>query len=287
MNIFLGVLLGLVACFHSVVGMSLSDSASIWMYHIKSSPSDIQAILTYPYSHKKETLTFTAVELALISTDKATTSWLQETVSPKFQSDYPDLGLPHVAIADEYLIVAVTGLYINGVFRGDSKIQHTALLAGKATTYSYFYSHVFLKGMFGRSRPYSDLNNPSGSTLYTEDPWDFGHSHNFQLASTSEGSAFPSFHFTLFFSVGKVFEDMYDNKWLGWGIPALGLLPNFQGHAHWTSDMVAGALIGRMIGKTVVDTYRRGSPPEMSHATHQWAPIFYADTVGMYYTYTF
>ena len=66
----------------------------------------------------------------------------------------------------------------------------------------------------------------------------------------------PSFHLTMYFSVAKVYQEMYDNYWLPYGVLALIFASNIKGHHHWVGDMVAGGIIGTMIGSQVVSNYR-------------------------------
>ncbi len=65
----------------------------------------------------------------------------------------------------------------------------------------------------------------------------------------------PSFHFTLYFSTARVYAGVYDNWIIPYGIAAALALNSAEGHNHWVSDMVAGALIGTGIGQIVLSNY--------------------------------
>ncbi|WP_297815818.1 hypothetical protein [uncultured Polaribacter sp.] len=44
----------------------------------------------------------------------------------------------------------------------------------------------------------------------------------------------------------------YDNYWIPYGVMSAVFFSNVKGHQHWFSDMVAGAIVGTLIGRSVV-----------------------------------
>jgi len=66
----------------------------------------------------------------------------------------------------------------------------------------------------------------------------------------------PSFHFTMYFSTARVYSGVYDNYLIPYGLAAALALQSADGHNHWVSDMVAGALIGTGIGNVVLNNYQ-------------------------------
>jgi hypothetical protein len=60
----------------------------------------------------------------------------------------------------------------------------------------------------------------------------------------------------MYFSVAQVYAQMYDNYWLPYGALALIFASNIRGHHHWVGDMVAGGIVGTLIGRQVVSNYR-------------------------------
>lgn len=73
-----------------------------------------------------------------------------------------------------------------------------------------------------------------------------------------DADAFPSNHATQAFAVASVIAAHYDDRrWVQWTAYSLatgvGIARVYHG-AHWTSDVIAGAAIGSLVGHTVVTT---------------------------------
>ena len=101
-----------------------------------------------------------------------------------------------------------------------------------------------------------DLANPPASPgVFTTDPFDFFNSTGIHFRPHAEGTAMPSFHFTLYFSTARVYSGVYDNSLIPYGVATALALATAEGHNHWVSDMVAGALIGTGIGNVVLNNY--------------------------------
>jgi hypothetical protein len=67
--------------------------------------------------------------------------------------------------------------------------------------------------------------------------------------------SFPSGHTTEAFAVASVISAHYDSPWVDTAAYSIAGLVGYARHehnAHWTSDIVAGAIIGTTIGHTVV-----------------------------------
>ena len=64
------------------------------------------------------------------------------------------------------------------------------------------------------------------------------------LTPSNFGTSFPSFHYTAYFSVARVYSGVYDNSWVPYVVAGALLASNIRSHNHWVSDMAAGALIG-------------------------------------------
>jgi membrane-associated phospholipid phosphatase len=98
-----------------------------------------------------------------------------------------------------------------------------------------------LKGAFGRSRPHD-----------SESSTDF---HPF-----SGSSSFPSGHTTQAFAVASVIATEYDSRWIAaaaYGTATLAGYARALHDRHYTSDVVGGALLGTLVGRTVVRHNRR------------------------------
>lgn len=284
----LGSIIGLMLGSVLVAEVDNKPAGNIVIDQLKTIPQELGEIWGYPVSHPKETALFGVGMLGLIATDVETTRFVQDHIEPRFESKLPEPNmLPHLSGTDEYLILGLAGLYSTSLVIGNTQGQQAAIGAVKAMVHTYLYSHLGLKGIFGRQRParsLSSASDPKGPR--TKNPWDFGNGHPIYIHPEVYGTAFPSFHVGLFFSVGKVFERVYDNAWLGYGIAALGLLPHFRGHNHWVSDMVGGALIGQMIGDAVVNQMS-GTQTIHSETVSTWRPYISNGEVGMSWNRTF
>jgi len=221
---------------------------------VLSTPNDLKDLFLYPIKNPKKTALFSGITLALVATDVPTTDFVQDHINPLFKRRIHTMDyLPTTAEA-EFLFAGLVSLYGGSLIAKSEKGQVAAILSTKAMVYSYLYSHLVLKSIFGRSRPCPDLDNPEEG-VYTSNRWKFGNVHKPYFDSRSEHTGFPSFHFTMFFAAAKTLQRVYDSYWIPYAVCAIGLLPHFKGHNHWVSDMVGGALIGTMIGNVIADNY--------------------------------
>jgi hypothetical protein len=94
----------------------------------------------------------------------------------------------------------------------------------------------------------------------------------------------PSFHFTMFFSVARVYARSYDNYWLPYVVAAGMLGSDITGHRHWVSDMVAGALLGTFIGNRVYDSHMKRKNTSGPLSNWDVYPFAVADGMGVYLT---
>jgi membrane-associated phospholipid phosphatase len=98
------------------------------------------------------------------------------------------------------------------------------------------------KLVIGRARPNQ-----------TDDPLEF---HPFD----NHFKALPSAHATQAFVVASVISAHSDRFWVSasaYGLASLVAFARVYHNAHWTSDVVAGALIGTLVGRTVVAVNKR------------------------------
>lgn len=223
-------------------------------------PGELSSIASYPWRKTDDFLKYSLGIGALILLDKPLTRAYQKHIEqPMSGFRVPDA--PGVfknaggGGTDGWLLLGISGTYLGGFAAGDAKTQRVGIAAAKAVTYSVLVSQLALKTVFGRKRPYSDLSNPSSDDNFTDNPLDFGNRRKPSYRSDSYASSFPSFHFTAWFAAAKVYQQAYDNYWAPYGLLTVGLASNIQGHHHWVSDMVAGALIGTLIGSAVSEGY--------------------------------
>lgn len=229
--------------------------------------ADLKGILRYPLDHPRATRNALLGIGLLVLADRSVTNAYQNHVEKAlsgfslpelpWQSGFDKLGLVK---EDGWLLSSIGATYLYGAVAKDDQARRAALLSTKALAYSVLTSQIVLKSVIGRKRPYPDLDNPTSSDIYTDDPLDFGNFHGISLASDGYGTSMPSYHFTQYFAVARVYSGIYDNSWVPYGVVGVLAASDIKGHHHWVSDMVAGSLIGIAIGNVVLDSneqYRR------------------------------
>jgi membrane-associated phospholipid phosphatase len=239
-------------------------------------PGELGQIVTFPVRDPKTTGLFLLGAAALVSIDRQTTTFWQDHVETVFDGfSLPALPrINHISTESEYVYGAIGLTYLGGLAFNNERAQTAALLSAKAVAYSYITSQLILKPLFGRIRPVDNLSTFSGDPgLRTTDPWAFGYG-NGQIPWTSVeyATSMPSFHFTMYFAVARVYSGMYDNAFWPYLATAVVAASDIRGHHHWVSDMVAGALIGTGIGNLVLNRYE--------NRRNRQNPLFVVPTVS-------
>lgn len=149
------------------------------------------------------------------------------------------------------------GLGVYGFGFGDVKMQTTTLLATQSYIISAVYSDL-LKRVFGKQRPvYMD------PATHEAEPKFFGPFYKPRDANGKKIDvlSFPSGHTIAAFSAATVFAMEYKDKpWvpvLAYGAASLIGLSRITENKHWISDVFAGAAIGYLSGRLVVNNYHR------------------------------
>jgi membrane-associated phospholipid phosphatase len=211
----------------------------------------------------KKTATYAGGILGLIAIDKYTTDFLHNHIEPAIDYSLPNITIGNqnhywISGNDAYMAYPVIGLYFSSVALKYEKGQYVAINAIKSLSYSILISHLVLKSIFARNRPYRP--NRTGSKVgdyWTKDPWDFGNYHPIYFESRHNGTAFPSLHATAFFAMAKVFQMEYNNYWIPYTFMAGVFMSNLDAHEHWVSDLVLGGILGTVIGRSVVLSSRK------------------------------
>lgn len=269
-------------------GSRFDTSAGILTDALYTIDDDLRGIFRYPLDNPETTGLFLLGIGALILADKPITSFYQDTIEPAVG----DFHLPPIKAPDalsflsnesRYLAAGLAGSYAFGLAFNDERAQTAAVLATKAVAYSYLTSHVILKSVLGRARPVPNLSSFSGDPGdLTTDPLDFGNFHGVSLNSAAYGTAMPSFHVTHYFAAARVYAGVYDNYLVPYGLTGVLFASNIKGHRHWVSDMLAGALIGTVIGEVVLDSYYGYMDNSVSIA-----PYASSDEFGLYFSKSF
>ncbi|HEY1251862.1 MAG TPA: phosphatase PAP2 family protein [Thermoanaerobaculia bacterium] len=113
----------------------------------------------------------------------------------------------------------------------------------------------------------------------------------FQPFQGGNDLAMPSGHATQAFAVASVISAHSDRFWVSasaYGLASLVAFARVYHNAHWTSDVVAGALIGTLVGRTVVavnNRIRSGASDRPVHVS--FTPIVGKDQKGAGVTIVF
>ncbi|HEX4748837.1 MAG TPA: phosphatase PAP2 family protein [Bryobacteraceae bacterium] len=145
-------------------------------------------------------------------------------------------------------LIAPTSIYFAGLIRKDTKMQHTALLAGEAVADSEIVETV-LKDISNRARPSTFANH---SNYW--DSWFEG-----KGSKVSGGGSFPSGHTIVAFSIATVVAHRYrTHRWVpyvAYGGAAVIAFSRLSLSAHFASDVFVGAALGYSISRFAVLQY--------------------------------
>lgn len=166
-----------------------------------------------------------------------------------------DRAAKHLSDMGIYGSMAAAGtFYLCGKFMNDPEATATGTDAITSGLISGAVIVPILKTVIGRDRPSRD------------------HGPYFFKPVSGSDSGLPSGHATVAFSVAAVITAHYQDPWvqgLAYGVAGLTSLARIAGNDHYTSDVVAGALIGWGVGKAIVRmnrTYRFGKRASLSLA---------------------
>jgi membrane-associated phospholipid phosphatase len=162
----------------------------------------------------------------------------------------------------QYGLPVLIGFYGVGLAADDYNAKTVALDGFSASVISSLTTSIF-KGIAGRARPNSGLGP-----------------HHWNLFGGDQ--SFPSGHATGAFAFASVIAGHYDSPWVAttaYTIASLVGVARIEQDAHWASDVVAGGLIGGLIGHHLVqfnETWRENHElaPEIgtdgSELTFSW-----------------
>jgi hypothetical protein len=140
----------------------------------------------------------------------------------------------------QYSIGVLGGFYLAGSIGNNETAQAVAQDGLAASIIASGMITPAIKFFTGRARPRENLG--------------VAHFHPFSL-SYSSNSSFPSGHTTEAFALASVIASHYEETWVAtasYSVAGLvGVARSYHG-AHFTSDVLAGALIGTLVGKSVV-----------------------------------
>ncbi|WP_405564495.1 phosphatase PAP2 family protein [Polaribacter sp. Asnod6-C07] len=239
----------------------------------------------------KKTGYYTAGILGLIATDKITTKFYHNNIEPNIDYSLPNItpkflrSSKNVWINGEnsYLTYPIIGVYLGSLITNNEKGQFAAANSLKAIAYSTIITQLSLKTILGRNRP----NRPIDGVIsepFTNNNWDFFNSRDGYLYGSPKGTSLPSMHATGYFALAKVIQMEFDNYWIPYSIMAITFLSDIKSHEHWVSDMVAGGIIGTLIGRSIVKSSwkARGILPQKQRSiSFNYIPQFSSEFTGI------
>ncbi|MDB4297233.1 phosphatase PAP2 family protein [Flavobacteriaceae bacterium] len=255
-------------------------------------PSDFSYMGNAITKDWKTSLAYTGGMAALVLLDKPTTKFWQNHIETNVDYHLPDIrignqGWPWLNhnTEDAYVSYSLIGLYVGSLATKYEKGQYVFINAFKALTYSEIFTQLILKTISGRQRPHrylDDIYTPKEP--FTNNPYDFFNKRDKYLFSSPYGSSFPSLHATAFFAMAKVAQMEFDNYWVPYGALTLFFMSNVKAHNHWFSDLVGGALVGTIIGRSVVKSSweKRGIIKDKKKLSFKVIPNLSKDFQGLH-----
>jgi membrane-associated phospholipid phosphatase len=131
-----------------------------------------------------------------------------------------------------------------GYLAQNEKMKETALLSLESFAVAGAIN-VAVKAGVGRARPDVGEGKSSFKPFAVDK----------LMSGDLDYTSFPSGHTVDAFSIASVFADSYDSPWVGitaYGLASLVCLQRIYADRHWASDVFAGAVLGTVVGKSVV-----------------------------------
>jgi len=197
---------------------------------------DALAVATAPSDWGRQEWLAAGLGLAAV----AGTALLLDRPVRVFARDHRNPGADRVALQVErfggdYSFAIVGGFYAYGKLMGREEAARTGVEALEASLITSGLNSV-VKRAVGRSRPSAE-----------EGP--------FQFRPFGTGQSLPSGHTAQAFTVAAVIAEHYPEPWVRWvvyGTATLVGAARIQQDVHYASDVVAGALLGSLVGHAVV-----------------------------------
>lgn len=170
----------------------------------------------------------------------ATAAWADKPIEEEFRrqrtKNNDDFAKATQPFGAEYSFVVLGALELGGIAFHDDNARATAQDGLASSLVAAGIITPALKYVIGRSRPSKDKG-----------------SHHF--SPFSGDASFPSGHATQAFAVASVIAEHYDSPLIkigSYAVASMVAYARMERRAHWASDVLAGALIGTVVGRTIV-----------------------------------
>jgi membrane-associated phospholipid phosphatase len=159
-----------------------------------------------------------------------------------------EVGKIYDDISPDYFIAGVAGAaLIGGLAFKDRKLVTTGRLVLESAVMTQILTG-WAKGVFGRSRPYTDRGAK--------------HFDLFKFSKNGDFKSMPSGHVSSIFSTVTVLTKQHEVWWVEIPAYTFAVAVAFQrmnSRNHWFSDTVVGGALGYWVGSTLVNRYSRQS----------------------------
>jgi PAP2 superfamily len=217
------------------------DGVSAGMSAAKLLIVDVREVFRSPeHWHRGDWGLFAAEVAAVVGVGAADESLQRDVLRPK-SSLADHLAKDFRTFGNYGSFEVLGGFYLAGLLAHDKRAQETTLDGLFASGIAGGLISPFLKLVIGRNRPNAHMG-----------AYDF---HPFSLKVS-----FPSGEATQAFAVASVISTQYPNPWvelLSYTTATLTAWGRIRANGHWSSDSLAGALIGFHVGRTVVHINQR------------------------------
>ena len=213
-----------------------------------------------------------AIFTTMIILDEFSTNWMQQDLYPVSLALKDLLPLPDlygdIPVLDNWA-PGIDGWIYSGlvvsyglghILERDQYVE-AAILSTKSIAEGYIVSHLILKSIFGRQRPKFPLNTNQAdydsSAPFSNSSFDFFNFHRPYFHSNHFGTALPSYHWTMYFSIASVYSKTFNDSPIPYFIAGSVGLYQLSSSKHWVSDIILGAVIGEYIGKAIYENHHK------------------------------
>lgn len=221
------------------IGATTAPELLLSRDYFKLAFADARHVFTAPARwDRRDWRTAGFIALGLVATAAVVDEPFRDAVDGDYERDPDDFLRKFEPFGTKRVTLPVyAGFYLGGLAFDDDRAQSVALDGFIAGQIANTLITANLKRVFGRSRPYQEQG-----------------AHHFNPASSDK--SFPSGHATHAFTAASVIATHYDDtpwiKGVCYGLATLVAAERIEHEEHWLSDVLAGALIGTMIGSEVV-----------------------------------
>ena len=222
------------------------DSFFSWDY-VRLAADDTVDIVTSPARWERDDWLIAGGLGALVVSSTALDGQIREESQEHRSKNLNSLTKTAQGFGAEYSVLLIGGFEAYGYLAHDDKAKAVAMDSVTSSIIASGIIAPLLKYTVGRVRPTTS-------------------NRVFDFKPFSGNDSFPSGHTTQAFAVAAVISAHYDEWWvkgLSFGVAGLVGYSRIQQNAHFTSDVVAGAIIGTTVGHAIVKRHNQPKPADL------------------------